>query len=164
MARKPGIHIDPQVWVDLKADLDKFPPVLLRELRKDIRNVGSVAAENVKRRLGLPSPDDGPDKGSGRAALIRATRVGVSFRQRTAGASIVTSSRLLPEQHKGLLNVYNKRKKFRHPVFGDRQAWVQQQGRPYFRPAIFEVIDRDLEKAMKGALEKAMKSMGARNV
>jgi len=155
------IVIDPQEWFRLKQQLDAFDPALAKGLRKRIRNAGQVGAEAVKTRLRLPSPGDGPDSGEGRAALIAATKVSVSFAKRAAGARIATGSSRLSAAHKGLLNVYNK-KTFRHPTFGDRDNWVEQEGRPYFGAAIYDAINQAVVNEIWSALDDATKAIGAR--
>lgn len=154
------VVIDPGEWFRLKRELDAFDPALARALRKRIKNAGQVAADEVKKTLRLPSPGGGDDSGEGRAALIAATRVTVSFSKRAAGAKVVTGSSKLPAEHKGLLNVYNKKNKFRHPVFGDRDTWVEQQGRPYFSASIYRALDRAMIREIHAALDEAVKAIG----
>lgn len=163
------VVIDPAEWYRLKKELDAFDPALARALRKRIKNAGQVAADAVKDTLKLPSPDGGPDVGHGRQALIEATKVSVSFAKRAAGASVVTTSNRLPEPHKSLLMVYNKRNKFRHPVFAegenrDQWTWVEQQGRPYFADPIYKALDEALVNEVRAALDEATRAIGARAV
>ena len=155
------VTIDPAEWHKAKQDLDQFDPALSRALRKRLREVGDRAVEKVKETLEMPSPDGGPDVGTGRAALASATRVSVSFAKRAAGVKITTSPSKLAAEHKGLLSVYNMRS-FRHPVMGNRDNWVSQQGRPYFYKPIGEVVDRDMVDQMQEALDDAMRAIGAR--
>ena len=85
----------------------------------------------------------------------------VSFAKRAAGAKITTGSSKLAAENKGLLNVYNK-KTFRHPVFGDKENWVEQQGRPYFGSVIQKALDRALVEEVRAALDEAATAIGAR--
>lgn len=155
-----SVVIDPGEWYRLKTELDRFDPALARELRRRIKNAGSVAAEKVRDTLAEPSPDDGPDTGEGRAALAAATKVTVSFSRRSAGARITTSASKLAGRHKGLLHVYNK-ESFRHPVFGDRADWVEQKGRPYFGTVITKMINREVINEIRAALDDATRKIGA---
>lgn len=157
-----AIRIDPMEWARLKSDLDRFDRGLALSLRRRIKNAGMVAANRVRKELSLSSPDGGVDSGEGREALIRATRVSVSFGVRMAGARIVTSDRLLPDDHKGLLKVYNL-DSFRHPVFGDRSDWVVQKGRPYFGRTIRQALDREVYAEINAAIEDAYAAINARN-
>lgn len=156
-----SVTIDPTEWYRLKADLDKFDPALSRALRRRIKNAGQVAADEVKKTLREPSPAGGDDSGEGRAALIAATRVSVSFGNRTAGAKIVTSSSKLSAEHKGLLNVYNKAS-FRHPVYGNKDNWVAQSGRPYFGSVIQQVLNKEIIREIDAALDEAIVAIGGR--
>lgn len=178
MAGGVTVKIDPGEWYKLKQDLDAFDKDLIRHLRRRIRNAGNIAAEEVRRTLRLPSPDDGPDKGDGREALARATKVSISFTRTRAGTSITTSASKLPPENKGLLLVYNKNT-FRHPVFEQqrqmaarrgntlrhrlskkgRAAWVAQKGRPYFGDAIMQVIDKGIREEIEAAVTDALNEL-----
>lgn len=153
------VVIDPGEWFRLKTELDKFDPALMRALRKRIRNAGQTAADKVKETLGMPSPDGGPDNTGGREALAAATKVSLSFSSRSAGAKITTGSGRLSAEHKGLLNVYNK-ETFRHPVYGNQNAWVEQQGRPYFGKVIQPLVNKEMLKEIRAALDDATRAIG----
>lgn len=154
------VVIDPAEWYRFKKDLDKFDPAITRALRKRIRNAGDTAAEKVREELEKSSPAGGPDSGAGRAALIAATKVSISFGKRSAGTRIVTSSSKLPAEHKGLLNVYNKTS-VRHPVWGNKRVWVNQEGRPYFGKVIEKALNKEIVDEIRGALDDAMAAIGA---
>lgn len=154
------VVIDPAEWYRLKQELDKFDPELARQLRRRIKHAGDKAAQAVRAKLAEPSPDGGPDPGYGRAAIAAATKVTVSFAKRAAGTRIVSSASRLPPQHKGLLNVYNK-ETFRHPVFGNRNEWVEQKGRPYFGAVITKMITRETLIEIRAALDYATQQIGA---
>ncbi|MFF2274213.1 hypothetical protein ACFVTX_18205 [Agromyces sp. NPDC058136] len=161
------IAIDPQQWHRFGRELQKFDPALKRALMKRIRNAGNIAREAVIKELEKSSPDGGPDEKARRAELIAATKVTVSFRgTNAAGARVVTSSRNLPEEHKGLLKVYNLAT-FRHPVYarGDGRTdwtWVQQKGRPYFGTAIRAAMSRALAEEITAAIQEAVDAIGAK--
>lgn len=157
------VVIDPKVWFQLKQELDSYDKELARELRRRIKNAGQVAAEKVKATLRLPSPGGGDDSGEGRAALIAATRLSVSFGKSAAGAKIVTGSSRLSAANKGLLNVYNK-KTFRHPVYGNRKVFVPQQGRPYFGSAIMSVVNKEILAEIQAAIDDSLAEVGRRKL
>ncbi len=172
------VSIDPKAWHTLKQECDQYDRQIILNLRRRIRAAGKVAVEEVKKTLALPSPDGGPDEGEGRRALAAATNVTISFTQRGAGAKIVTSSRRLPEENKGLLLVYNK-DTFRHPVFErERQAsarrgntlrhrlvksgrapWVAQKGRPYFGEPITKALNGAIRDEILAAVEDAQNEL-----
>lgn len=158
-----SVQIDPYVWSKLKVRLDAFDPALTRALRRSIRGAGDRAVGKVQARLRLAAPSGGPNTGRGRAALVAATRVSVSFSKRSAGAKIVTSAKGLPERHSALLKVYNKAS-FRHPVFGDLDTWVSQQGRPYFGSVIAGEIRAYIAQDIHDSIDDALKAIGATHV
>lgn len=148
------VVIDPLVWSRLKKDADIFDKAIIRELRKGMKEIGSRAVDRVKERLRMPSPGGGGD-GRSRDALISGTRLSVSFGARSAGVKITTSGARLGAGHSGFQNVYNTTM-FRHPVFGKRDVFVEQQGRPYFGSAIKEVLDAEFIEDMERVLDAAI--------
>lgn len=149
-----AIQLDSAEWYHLSRALRAYDPKLLTALRKRLRNAGNFAVERIRDTLGMPSPDGGPDTGKYRDMLARATKVTVSFGQRSAGVKVTTSGRSLPEAHRGVLRVYNK-DTFRHPVFGDRDDWVVQRGRPYFGEAFEKDLIRIARQEINDAMEEA---------
>jgi hypothetical protein len=162
-----SVVIDPQQWYRLKQQLDAFDPELARALRRRIKNAGNTAADKVRQTLRLPPPTGGPDDTGGRDALAEATRVTVSFSKRSAGARIATGSGGLRTNHKGLLNVYNK-KSFRHPVYPrkdesrDEWTWVTQEGRPYFGAVILKAMNQAVANEIYDAIDDALKALGTK--
>ena len=154
------IVIDPAEWYRFKKELDNFDPAITRALRKRIRNAGNIAATAVKKALREATPD-GTSMGPGRQALIDATKVSISFGKRSAGTRIVTSASKLPAEHKGLLNVYNKTA-FRHPLFGNKDYWQNQRGRPYFGASIQKVMGTAITDEIRAALDDAVKAIGGK--
>lgn len=149
-----GITLDSTEWWKVSTELKKYDPALLTALRKRLRNAGNFAVEEIRRTLGMPSPDGGPDTGEQRARLAAATKVTISFSRRQAGAKVVTSGSKLPPEHQGVLRVYNK-ETFRHPVFGDKDDWVQQRGRPYFGEAFTEAVVARARQEITDAMNDA---------
>jgi hypothetical protein len=183
MVSKDSIVIDHSDWLRVQEKLKSFAPTFKRDLRRNIKVATEGAAQKVRETLALPSPGGGPDNTGGRAALIAATRISVSFRASSVSAAIVTSSSKLPDKHKGLLKVYNKAS-FRHPVFetnahavirkataktdGKRvkalrsAEWVVQEGRPYFGKVISAEMHKTAVVAIRAALQEAMLATGAK--
>lgn len=157
------VVIDPKVWFELKQELDSYDKELAKQLRRRIKASGQIAADEVKKTLRMPSPGGGDDSGEGRQALIQATRVTVSFAKAAAGAKIVTGSNRLAAKNKGLLNVYNK-KAFRHPVYGNRQNWVRQEGRPYFGAAILSVMNKAILDEIQAAIDDSLAEVARRRL
>ena len=139
-------------------------------LRRNLRNVAKVAAEDVKREVLKPPPNDAPGSVGTRDAIaagigVRITSGANSKRQ---GVSIVGSSKNLPADRKAMLRLYNKPQGWRHPVFaqerrsgglrgllgGTDRVWVQQQGRPFFEPVLTKHTD-DVQRAILAAVDEA---------
>lgn len=84
------------------------------------------------------------------------TVTGVSITWKAAAAKMPNSQRLMPKN-------FNKAKGWRHPVFGDRETWVQQQGFPYFDNVITRHKDELGQKVvdgMKSAAEAILNEKG----
>jgi hypothetical protein len=155
-----GFQFDATSFRNLGLELREFEPALYRGMRKQLREIGQQATEDIKAELAKSSPDGGPDTGRNRSLLAAATRVSISFGVRSAGAKITTSPSKLPAEHKSLLSVYNMHE-FRHPVFGDKDTWQSQQGRPYFYGPVKKNLS-DVAARMGEAIDDAMKAIGAR--
>lgn len=150
-----AIQIDSAEWYRLSKQLRAYDPKLLTALRKRLRNAGQFAVNKIRANLAMPSPDGGPDTGKSRDILARATKVTISFSQKQAGAKVTTSGRNLPPENRAVLKVYNKHQ-FRHPVFGDKQTWVTQRGRPYFAEAFESELLRVARQEIEDALDEAV--------
>lgn len=145
------VTVDPKVWNRLADDLKAYDKKLYTALRKRIRAAGNVAVEKVQAELGKPAPSGGGSSVGGRAALAAGTRASLSFAARTAGVKITTSGRGLPAEHKGLLGSYNK-PNWRHPVYGT-DAWVSQEGRPYFGKVIGKALNKEILDEIQSAID-----------
>ena len=58
-----------------------------------------------------------------------------------------------------MVKVYNM-PTFRHPLYGNRQVWVQQKGRPYFNAAILP-LQAQMQDRIYFAIDEALRSIGA---
>lgn len=112
-------------------------------------NVGRASTARAKASAGR--------RGSGlRDSIAAATRLQITAK----GVRFSVNSARLPPDQRHLPRHLDNPKGWRHPVFGDRETWVGQQGRPYFAVTIkkrapafrrailnaMEEIRRDLEK------------------
>lgn len=85
---------------------------------------------------------------TGSSVTTRPNAVNLTFRVRSGG---------LPPSQRKLVKRWNKASGWRHPVFGNREIWVKQVGRPYFDKTIGEQRDTVREgvlSAMESAAEK----------
>lgn len=87
---------------------------------------------------------------------------GIAFRiatGKTGGAGrFVSSGKNLPPDRRAMFRALNK-PSFRHPVFGNREQFVEQAGRPYFGAVVLDEQDALLE-AINDALDDAAKTLG----
>ena len=90
-------------------------------------------------------------------AISDSVKTVVSFTKSGAGVRITASASGLPAEHKGLLNVYNKRA-FKNPVE------VTGKGRPYFGAVIYPTVKGEAVDQIRAALTVATNAIGAREV
>jgi hypothetical protein len=149
------VQVDTSQWQQMIRDLKQFDPKLATALRKRLRNSGNWAVDRIRKNLELPSPDGGPDTGDMRALLSAATKVTLSFSAKNAGVKVTTSGAQVPKDRRGILKAYNL-KEFRHPVFGDKETWIAQRGRPYFVQAFDAELQKLTRQEINAALEEAI--------
>lgn len=155
---EPLVTVNTTELARFKVVADRFDKAIIRGVRKRIRNIGQGAIGEVKKTLRLPPPTSGDSSTGAREALEAGTRVAISFSKRSAGAKITTSG----SAHNGFAAPYN-RKSFRHPVHGNRNAWVNQEGRPYFGAVILPYLDTpEVKREIVAVLDDAVKAIGGR--
>jgi hypothetical protein len=107
-----------------------------RRAKKSGRNVRAAIERASRRRvLGL------------RESIARATKLQITGR----GVKFHVVSAQLPESQKNLPRLLDSDKGWRHPVFGNREDWVDQKGQPYFGQTI-----KRRAPEFRRAIEKAM--------
>jgi hypothetical protein len=103
---------------ELRRALRKFAPEVDKSFRKRLRTVAVVVAADAKGRA------------SWSRRIPRAIKPGVTAK----GAQITVRAAIAP--HGPLYEGDGSSGSFRHPLFGDRGHWYQQQRRPFVRPAV----------------------------
>lgn len=127
--------------------LGKVPIELRRELRPKLRAAASLVVNDMRGRSSYSSRIPG----------AIGTTVSFSGRGRGGGVTIRVNSRKAP--HARVLergNDGSRSSSFRHPVFGDRDAWVSQPTRPFFFPAIHANRD-EVKKRIAEAVRSSIK-------
>jgi hypothetical protein len=129
-----------------------------KRFRKELRAVATPFVPLVRNSI-KSIPSKRPYTADGlRAQMAKATRVEVRTVGRDAGVAIRVDGRKMPAKMKALPKGMEGTKRWRHPVFGNRENWVNQQPHPYFfhvvRPAavagrraaarVVDSIDRDI--------------------
>ena len=148
--------VDTKDFRTLFARSSKVEPKLRTALRRRIRDAAKGVAEDVKAEALKPGEGVGT-KAGWTPRIVRTKKTGL--RQNIAGAvkvGILTGnsrSGVRITTNAPLAGAWQARRGWRHPVFGDRDAWVQQRGRPdYFYGTVWAGRDR-----VKTAVEEAMK-------
>lgn len=96
-----------------------------------------------------------------RELLAKAARIEIRTSGRQAGVRIRVDGRKMPAGLKGLPRAWEGRKRWRHPVYGNRNVWVSQPARPVFdqtvapyearvRRRVIEICNRVLQRAQRG--------------
>ncbi|MFJ6729988.1 hypothetical protein ACIQPQ_34325 [Streptomyces sp. NPDC091281] len=114
-------------------------PEIKKRFRKELRAVATPFVPLVRSSI-RSIPSTRPYTADGlRGRMSKATRVEVRTVGRDAGVAIRVDGRKMPSNMKALPKGMEGTKRWRHPVFGNREFWVTQQPHPYFfrvvRPA-----------------------------
>lgn len=103
-----------------------------------------------------------------RRLLAKATRVEVKLAGRQAGARIRVDGRRMPDRMKALPQYWEgeepgrSKARWRHPVFGDRDVWVQQKPHPRFYAIVrphAERAAREVERIANQVVAKLERSV-----
>ena len=109
----------------------KASPELKTALKAGLREGGEIVADEARARSSW------------------STRIPGSIRVRSSGirVSVVAGGAKAPDaapyENKGVDGF------FRHPVFGNREVWVDQKARPFLRPAAEATAPRVTEKVLE---------------
>lgn len=147
------IRLDFRQWQSLRNDLRAFEPNLLKALRKQLRGAGEHLRKEVQTAVKRPAPTSGGESRGSRAQIAAATRIAVSFAARGGSVKLTTGN-----VRGGFSKAYNSGT-FRHPVLGNRSAWVTQQGRPYFGNTISREINGRVQEDINAALDEAIQGL-----
>ncbi|QTD96966.1 hypothetical protein [Streptomyces cyanogenus] len=114
-------------------------PELKKRFRKELRAVAKPLVPLVRESIrNIPSKRGYSPEGL-RAQMAKAVRVEVRTTGKDANVSIRVDGRKMPTHMRSLPSMAEGKKRWRHPVFGNREVWVTQTSRPYFykvvRPA-----------------------------
>lgn len=112
---------------------------VLKRFRKELRGAARPLVPIVRASI-RAIPSSRPYTADGlRGQLSRATTLEVKTVGRQASAVIRVDGRKMPNRAKSVQAYMEGTKpRWRHPVFGNREVWVQQPAQPYF----YKVMDR----------------------
>lgn len=148
--RTGGVGWDTTELKRLATDLRAANKAASRDLRKGLREAGLLIAEAAKRKIEPFS-----------------SRVAGTIGVRTAGAGVEVRAGTEGDPLARLLEVGNssgaklvapsRKKKFRHPVMGDMDAWASQDMHPFLRPAAIE-MEPEVQKVITATFLNALRA------
>lgn len=125
---------------------------LRKRLRRELKDAGDrivKAEQRAVRRLPSKGQSARAGRRSLRASTARATQLRIRTSGRRAGAVVWVNPRRMPAGQQNLpayMEGVRPFQRWRHPVFGDRDAWVTQAPKPWFYRAA-RPHERDAEQA-----------------
>lgn len=103
-----------------------------KKFRKELRAAARPLVPKVRASIRqIPSKRSYSASGL-RGQLAKATRLEVKTSGKSAGVAIRVDGRKMPSHMKSLPSMAEGKKRWRHPVFGNRDVWVNQTPHPYF--------------------------------
>jgi hypothetical protein len=129
-------------------------PELLKRFRKELRKAAKPLVPAVRASI-RQIPSKRPYSVAGlRGQLSRATKLEAKTSGRQAAVTIRVDGRKMPNHSKSVqAYMEGSKPRWRHPVFGNTENWVQQDPKPYFykvvkaagpkaRKAVNKVVDQ----------------------
>lgn len=144
-------EIDGDAFKVFQRELKAVEPALAKELNKELRNI-------VKAKI-IP---DAKANASWSTRIPAAIKPSVTTKQigvRVAGSGRKGSTR--QAAHAYPFENTSNTGWFRHPVFGNREVWVNQNARPFLRPAV-ESNQEEVAQAALKAVDTAGRAAGFR--
>lgn len=155
-----GVEVDADDLVELTRSLRGLEngKDLRKQLRKDITKAAKPMVPAIRAKVkGLPSKgeSEGRDRPGLRVSIAKATRLQVQMSGRYAGVTVrVDPKKMPPGMHN--LPAYLEGgpgfERWRHPVYGNTDAWVTQRPHPYFY-AIATHAEPHIKRAVADAVD-----------
>jgi hypothetical protein len=134
---------------------------LVRDLRRSLRAILTPVRDEVKAAYrAAPSRRGGTRRrgGSLRGQLAKVTRVEVRPSGRRPVALVRVDGRRMPFGMRSLPQMWEGEKRWRHPVFGNTDLWVQQPSHPRFDAIVARHegrARREVEQTVERLLRRA---------
>lgn len=144
---------DPRASVqvsDLARDLYRMGPAARRQLRASFARIGQAAQSDARSRA----------RWSRRIPAAIALRPITDMNRGRVGFELRVSARQAPHA-RAFEGITTRNDRFRHPVFGNRDVWVDQQARPFLWPAVHGRAP-EAQRAATEAFEQAARDAGFR--
>ena len=125
---------------------------LKKRFRKELRKAAAPLVPKIRQSIRSIPSSRGYSPDGLRGALSKAVKLEVKTVGKQAGVAIRVDGRKMPSHMKSLPSMVEGKKRWRHPVFGHREVWVNQPSEPYFyhvvrvagpasRKAVSKVLD-----------------------
>lgn len=126
-----------------------------RELTKQYRQQLRAAAKPMVPavRASILAIPAGSQHTGLRRRLAAAVRLTVRTSGRRAEVSVRVDGRRMPAEEGSLPSMMDGRKRWKHPVYGNRETWVTQKPHPYFARAIIPLIRRSRSAIQRATRE-----------
>lgn len=111
-------------------------PEIKKRFRKELRAAARPLVPKVRQAIREIPSNRGYSPDGLRGALSKATKLEVKTAGRSAGVAIRVDGRKMPSHMKSLPAMVEGKKRWRHPVYGNRENWVNQPSHPYFYDAL----------------------------
>lgn len=157
------VSVDAADFARLLGRTSQLDPALKKALRKRVREAGVEAANASKdevQKAPLQRGKRPKDRGL-RAGIARGIKVQIaaSANSKRVGVVIKSSGSGLPEVQKKLVRRWNRSGGFRHPLFGDKDHWYPQKGRPYWG-SVLSKKQPELARKVRQAMDEAIREAG----
>jgi hypothetical protein len=143
-----AISVDGDAFREFQRDLKRLDPEGAKALNKALKDVVTTKV--------MPSAKSNASWSSRIPGAIKPSVTAKGMGLRVAGKQAPHG-----RPFEGLQNGLRSRSHFRHPVFGNREVWVNQATRPYLGPAFLANHDAAV-KAAQEELGKAAAQIGFR--
>jgi len=149
-----GLHHGTELRVIAKELRAMDQRKVLAQFRRELR---AAAAPMVPaaRAAALAIPAKGPKSTGLRKALAKSVKLSVRTAGPLAGVAVMADGRKMPSGEGRLPAYMEGELRWRHPVYGNRNAWVTQPPRPWFYRAV-----RPLGIAARVAVNRALNRIG----
>ena len=131
---------------------------LLREMRSAARPLVPDLQSAVR---SLPDVSPAFAEPSLREAVAQQITVGARLTGRSTGVKVAVGTKKDPRGFRFAGRKLNRRSGWKHPVYGNREAWVTQTGREWFEPTILQRRE-EMQRAVMDAVEAMARRIAAR--